>query len=166
MRGTTLKYAEAQMLIRKPVAEVFKAFVDPGTTKKFWFTRGSGKLEIGKSVTWEWEMYNTTWTVTAKQILENKKIILDESPSPTTIEFDFKALSDNSTYVSVKQYGFTETGDELLEKIKGATGGWTTVLDGAKIFLEHGINPNFVADKFPREVTRHGHEHTANDNKE
>ncbi len=30
------------MLIRKPVAEVFEAFVNPDITSKFWFTKGSG----------------------------------------------------------------------------------------------------------------------------
>lgn len=49
--------AKAQMLIRKPVAEVFEAFVDPAITTKFWFTKSSGKLEPGKEVRWDWEMY-------------------------------------------------------------------------------------------------------------
>ena len=40
--------AKAEMLIRKPVAEVFEAFVDPGVTSKFWFTRGSGRLQPGQ----------------------------------------------------------------------------------------------------------------------
>ena len=39
--------AKAEMLIRKPVAEVFEAFVDPAITSRFWFTRGSGRLEPG-----------------------------------------------------------------------------------------------------------------------
>jgi uncharacterized protein YndB with AHSA1/START domain len=47
--------AEAQMLIRKPIAAVFEAFIDPEITKNFWFTRGSGKLEVGKTVSREWE---------------------------------------------------------------------------------------------------------------
>ncbi|ANH80486.1 polyketide cyclase [Niabella ginsenosidivorans] len=144
--------AAAQMLIRKPAPEVFNAFVDPEITKNFWFTKGSDKLETGKKVTWEWEMYNVIWTVTATEMIKDEKIILDESPAPTMIEFNFRTVGDGATYVTVKQYGFTETGDALVEKIKGATGGWTTVLDGAKIFLEHQIHPNFVADKFPKEA--------------
>jgi uncharacterized protein YndB with AHSA1/START domain len=36
------------MLIRRPVAEVFEAVVDPDVTTKFWFTRSSGRLEPGK----------------------------------------------------------------------------------------------------------------------
>ena len=42
---TQAPIAKAEMLIRKPVAEVFEAFVDPEITRKFWF---SGRLEAGK----------------------------------------------------------------------------------------------------------------------
>jgi len=38
------------MLIRKPVAEVFEAFVNPNITTKFWFTKSSERLEAGKQV--------------------------------------------------------------------------------------------------------------------
>ena len=51
--------AKAEMLIRRPVAEVFEAFVNPVLTSKFWFTKGSGRLEAGKQVKWDWEMYNS-----------------------------------------------------------------------------------------------------------
>lgn len=154
MSNKNIPTAEAQMKIRKPAATVFQAFIDPAITTNFWFTKSTGKLEVEKTVTWEWEMYGVIWNVTAKEIISDKKIVLDESPASTTIEFDFKTLSDGSTYVTVKQYGFAETGDELLEKIKGATGGWTTVLDGAKAFLEYNINLNLIVDKFPKEVSQ------------
>jgi uncharacterized protein YndB with AHSA1/START domain len=49
--------AKTGMLIRRPVAEVFEAFIDPRVTTKFWFTKSSGRLEVGKQVKWEWEMY-------------------------------------------------------------------------------------------------------------
>jgi hypothetical protein len=32
------------MLVRKPVADVFEAFVKPDITTKFWFTKSSGRL--------------------------------------------------------------------------------------------------------------------------
>lgn len=47
MTAKDIKCAEAQMLIRKPVAEVFEAFIDPAITKYFWFTKGSNRLEKG-----------------------------------------------------------------------------------------------------------------------
>ena len=131
------KFIVGQMLIRKAAAEVFETFIDPEITKKFWFTKGSGKLEMNKQVTWEWEMYNLSTFVVAKEILKNKKITIEWDEPPTTVDFNFKTLSDNSTYVTIEQYGFNKTGDELLEAVKDSTGGFTTVLDGLKAFLEH-----------------------------
>jgi len=156
MADKNLKCAKAQMLIRKPVAEVFEAFIDPALTKNFWFTNGSGRLEVNKKVTWEWEMYNVSTTVIAKEISQNNKILFEWSEPSRTVEFKFKTLSDGSTFVTVTECGYDKTGDELLAVIKDSTGGFTTVLDGLKAFLEHNINLNLIADKFPKEVAQHG----------
>jgi len=43
-------FGQATMLIRKPASEVFDAFINPEKTIKFWFTKGTGKLEEWKSV--------------------------------------------------------------------------------------------------------------------
>ena len=158
MADNNLKYSEAQMLIRKPVSEVFQAFIDPELTKHFWFTKGSDKLEVGKVITWKWEMYNFSTQVVAKEILKNKKISIEWSNTepPTTVDFYFKTLSDGSTFVTIKHYGFNKTGDELLELIKDSTGGFAIVLAGLKAFLEHNIDLNLILDKFPKEIAQHG----------
>jgi uncharacterized protein YndB with AHSA1/START domain len=160
MSDNHLKCSEAQMLIRKPVSEVFQAFIDPELTKHFWFTKGSDKLEVGKTVTWEWEMYNFSTKVVVKEIVANQKIVIEwfTSEQPTTVDFDFKTLSDGTTFVSIKHYGFDKTGDELLETIKDSTGGFTIVLAGLKAYLEHNINLNLILDKFPKEIMQHGNE--------
>jgi uncharacterized protein YndB with AHSA1/START domain len=150
MKENNLKCAEAQMLIRKPVSEVFEALVNPELTKHFWFTKGSGRLEVNKKLTWEWKMYNVSTPVMAKEILQNEKIRFEWDEQPKTVEF--KSLSDGSTFVTVTECGYNETGDQLLEVIKRSTGGFTTVLDGLKAFMEHSIDLNLVADKFPKEV--------------
>lgn len=143
------KCAEAQMLIRKPAVEVFNAFIDPGITKNFWFTKSSGKLELNKEITWEWEMYSVSTKVVAKEIIRDKKILFEWNKPARTVEFSFQSIDNNSTYVIVTECSFDQTGDELIAAIKGSTGGFTTVLDGLKAFLEHGINLNLIADKFP-----------------
>ncbi len=139
---------ETQMLIRKPAAEVFNAFVDPTVTTNFWFTKSSGKLETGKVVTWHWEMYGASAEVLVKDITPNQKIIAEWGNPATTIDFNFTAIDENSTYVVIKNYGFHETGDDLIAIIKDSTGGFTTVLDACKAFLEHGLKLNLVGDKF------------------
>jgi uncharacterized protein YndB with AHSA1/START domain len=153
MTDKNLKCAEAQMLIRKPAAEVFQAFIDPAITKNFWFTKASGKLEVNKKVTWEWKMYNVSTKVFVKEISPNKKIVIEWDEPSKTVELKFKTLSDGSTFVIITECGYDKTGDDLLKAIKDSTGGFTTVVDGLKAYLEHGINLNLIADKFPKEIT-------------
>lgn len=155
MAGQNLKCTEVQMLIRKPAEEVFHAFIEPEVTKNFWFTKGSGRLEINKSVIWVWEMYNASVTITPKEIEKNEKIVFEWGEPSRLVEIKFLQMSGESTYVTIIESGYDKTGEELLAVIKDSTGGFTTVLDGLKAFLEHGINLNLIADKYPREITRH-----------
>jgi len=137
------------MLIRKPVSQVFQAFIDPAVTTNFWFTKSSGPLEAGKTVKWEWEMYGVSADVLTKDIIPNKLISTEWGSPATTVDYEFTALTDDTTYVIIKNYGFTAAGNDLIEEIKDSTGGFTTVLDGLKAYLEFGIKLNLVGDKFP-----------------
>src|SRR5256885_10038859 len=78
----------AQMLIRKPIATVFEAFVDPAITSRFWFTRGSARLEQGKNVIWHWDMYGATAQVEVKVVEPNQRILIEW---PTPVEWLFTA---------------------------------------------------------------------------
>lgn len=144
----------AQMLIRKPASIVFNAFIDPEITRNFWFTKGSGKLETGKTVTWEWEMYDVSTQVKVRNITPDKQILIEWGQPATTVLFDFQELPDGTTYIGITNKGFTQQGEELLEAINDNTGGFTTVLDGAKAYLEYNINLNLIADKFPKGVSQ------------
>lgn len=149
---TTMKHkpaVECQMMIRKPIATVFQAFIDPAITTKFWFTKSSGKLEKGKTITWEWEMYGVSDNVMVKEIIPDRKISIEWDSPATTVDFEFTSLTENTTYVVIRNYNFHQTGEDLIEAIKNNTGGFTTVLDGLKAFLEYGIELALVRDKFP-----------------
>jgi uncharacterized protein YndB with AHSA1/START domain len=110
--------AKAQMLLRRPVADVFEAFVDPAVTTKFWFTRSSGKLEAGKEVQWDWEMYSVSSQVKVKEIEHNKRILIVWSgePSSTTVEWVFTSRPDNTTFVSISNSGFAGNADEVVSQ--------------------------------------------------
>ena len=145
--------AKAEMLIRKPVAEVFEAFVDPAITSRFWFTKGSGRLETGREVRWDWEMYNFSVQVQVKEVEQDKRIVVEWGAyeEPTTIEWVFTARRDDTTFVSVTNSGFGGTGDEMVKKALDSTEGFAFVLAGAKALLEHNIALNLVPDRFPSE---------------
>lgn len=139
---------ETQMLIRRPSNEVYNAFVDPAVTTKFWFTKSSGKLELGKTVEWTWEMYNVSANVIAKLMEPGKRLVFEWGEPARTVSMDFSGQPNDTTYVVITECGYTETGDELIRVIKDSTGGFTTVLDAMKAWLEHGLMLNLVADKF------------------
>jgi uncharacterized protein YndB with AHSA1/START domain len=145
------------MLIRKPAAQVFAAFVDPAVTTQFWFTRGSGRLEVGKQVRWDWEMYGISVPVIARVIEPHRRIVI-EWPGyggATTVEWTFASQSDGTTFVSITETGFTGSGDELVKQVTDSTQGFSLVLAGLKALLEHDVRLNLVADRYPKGVVEH-----------
>jgi uncharacterized protein YndB with AHSA1/START domain len=145
------------MLIRKPVAEVFEAFVNPDITTKFWFTRSSGRLEVGRPVQWDWEMYGISIPVTAKAIDPNKRIVIEWPGyrNPTIVEWTFASQKDGTTFVSITEAGFTGDGDELVKQVTDSTQGFSLVLAGLKALLEHEVRLNLVADRYPKGIEEH-----------
>src|SRR5688572_16820296 len=100
--------AQAQMLIRKPVAQVFEALVDPAITSRFWFSKGSGRLEAGQRVRWDWEMYGVSAEVDVKAIEENQRIFIEWGgpDHPSLVEWTFEPQGEDRTFVTVKNWGF------------------------------------------------------------
>ncbi len=145
------------MLIRRPVAEVFEAFVNPDITTKFWFTKSSGRLEVGKRVQWDWEMYGISIPVTAKAIEPSKRIVIEWPgySGPTTVEWTFAPQEDGTTFVSITETGFAGDGDGLVKHVTGSTQGFTLVLAGLKALLEHNVKLNLVADRYPKGIEEH-----------
>lgn len=151
---TKAPVAKTEMLIRKAVADVFKAFIDPAITTNFWFTKSSGRLEVGQEVRWDWEMYGTSTSVLVKTIEPNKRLVIewDGYSGRTTVEWKFSAREDATTYVVITESGWTGDGDKLVEYVAESTQGFTWTLAGLKAFLEFGIKLNLVADKNPDRV--------------
>lgn len=152
---TKNNYAETAMLIRKPVSEVFDAFINPEITTKFWFTQSSGKLEEGKTIDWIWEMFDHTASVHVISIIPNKKIKIQWGSDEDAIaEWIFKSIGANNTFITITNTGLKGTIDEIMAQIRDATGGFTWVLAGAKAYLEHGLELNLIADRYPKEESQ------------
>src|SRR5215471_5871970 len=143
--------ARAQMLIRRPVAEVFAAFIEPERTSKFWFSSGSGRLEQGKRVEWEWEKYGFSVPVDVKVVEDNERIVVEWPGygTPTTIEWLFTPRPDETTYVSITNSGFRGEAVEVAQQAVSATEGFAYVLAAVKALLEHDVSLGLVADKWP-----------------
>jgi len=156
MTTETKYFAKAEMLIRKPIEEVFQAFINPAITTKIWFTKSSGKLEEGKETEWTWEMYNHSISIRTKKIEVNKKIVIEwgNSDEISTMEWTFKNLGEIGTFVSIVHSGFQGETEKLISQIRDSTEGFTLVLAGLKAYLEHNIELNLISDRFPKELNK------------
>jgi uncharacterized protein YndB with AHSA1/START domain len=143
---------KTQMLIRKPVGDVFEAFVDPAITTKFWFTRSSGRVEPGAEIQWEWEMYHVSAKVRVKEIEPNSRIVIewgDEENGFTTVEWRFYPRKDDTSFVTISETGFSGDGDQIVAHAIDSMGGFSFVLAAAKALLEHDIVLTLTADHAP-----------------
>ncbi|RAZ87366.1 polyketide cyclase [Mesorhizobium hawassense] len=145
--------AETAMQIRRPVAEVFEAIVNPAVTTKFWFTHSSGRLDEGKPVEWEWRMYGVSTKVEVSEIVPNEKIVMRWSDPPTTVVWTFTEMPDDTTFLEVENFGFAGSGDEQVNQAIGSTGGFALVLAGAKAWLEQGLTLGLIGDRHPKGVS-------------
>lgn len=144
------------MLIRRPAAEVFGAFVDPAITTRFWFTRSTGRLAQGAKVTWYWDMYQHQTAVQVVRLVENQEIEIlwgAAGGSRLRVQWLFEAYGPDATFVTIRMDGFRGSEAEILKQVSGTVEGFCWVLAGLKTYLEQGIEPHFVADRFPEKTS-------------
>lgn len=143
--------ATQQLVIRKPVSDVFRAFADPEITTKFWFTRSSGRLTTGAKVEWYWDPHGVSANVRVLEFEPDERILIElarpDGSDPSTVEFTFEARPADRTYVRVVSSGFTGDADAVIAKALDSVGGYSLVLAAAKAWLEHGVDLHIVADK-------------------
>jgi uncharacterized protein YndB with AHSA1/START domain len=142
------------MLIRRPVEPVFEAIVNPDITTNFWFSKGSGRLEVGRTVTWEWESHDVSNEVTPKVVEPNKRVVIEWPgySGPTTVEWTFQSIPDGTTFVRVQESGWTGDADKLMRYVADSTQGFTLLLAGLKAWLEHGVRLNLTLDRYPEGI--------------
>lgn len=144
--------ATAGMLFRRPVKDVYEAFVDPAVTTRFWFSKSSGRLDEGKPVNWEWEMYGVSTRVEVKAIEASKRILIEwdnGTAEASLVEWTFSARGEKRTFVEVRNFDFKGDPDAQVTRAINSAEGFALVLAGAKAWLEHGIELNVVRDRHP-----------------
>lgn len=154
---TSLPVMKTQMLIRKPVKDVFEAFTNPDITTKFWFTKSSGKVEQGAELEWKWEMYDASTHAKVEKFDQNKLIritwnIGSDVSAPSTVEWRFYPQQDGSTFVTITNKDYKGSTDDQVAEAIGSMGGFSFLLAGAKAWLEHGLQLELVADHHPASI--------------
>ena len=140
----TGQVARAEMLIRRPVAEVFNAFVHPETITKFWLESTTGPLTKDAQVKWQFKVPGASETVTVTAFEDRRRIAFDWSDG-IRVDINFDEHGDHATRVAVESSGFNS--DHVVDKVVGATEGFSIVLCDLKTLLEMGRSGNLVRDK-------------------
>ena len=135
---------EASMLIRRPPGEVFAAFVNPMTLRKFWLTDASGPLAPGARVKWKFMVPGAEDDVVVRRFESPNHLAFDWSDG-IHVEMTFALIDSDATRVSVAVSGFT--GEGILEQATATIEGFSIVLCDLKTLLESGASANLVRDK-------------------
>jgi uncharacterized protein YndB with AHSA1/START domain len=136
------------MLIRRPPADVFRAFADPSVTTKLWYTKSSGPMVAGAKLRWDWEMFGASANVVVKDVEQDRRIVFDwggGEDTMRTVELRFVPHGEH-TYVNVVETGYRGTAEEQAAQAIDSIAGFALVLAAAKAWLEHGIVLTVVAD--------------------
>jgi uncharacterized protein YndB with AHSA1/START domain len=95
-------------------------------------------------------MYGVGSDVAVRAIEPGRRILIDwDLDDPTEVEWLFEPRGDAQTWVEVENRGFRGTPEEQVARALDSAGGFALVLAGAKIWLEHKIEPRFVLDRHP-----------------
>ena len=134
---------EVQLKIRKPVAEVFDAVVDPKKLTGYFTKTASGPLAEGATVIWTFAEAPGESPVKVKQVLKNERIVFEwaaqEGGYDTRVEMVFKPLEGGATMVQIRESGWHDT-PKGIESSYGNCSGWTHMACCLKAYVEYNIN--------------------------
>lgn len=132
-----------QLKIRKPVAEVFEAVVDPKKLSGYFTKTASGRMAEGQTVMWSFPEFPGEFPVKIRQVVPNERIELawesQEGGYDTQVEMVFKPLEGGHTMVQISESGWRDT-PKGHEASHGNAGGWMHMMCSMKAYLEYGIN--------------------------
>ncbi|WP_194840917.1 SRPBCC family protein [Filobacillus milosensis] len=131
-----------KMKILKPSYEVFEAFVDPSKIGNFWFSSSSERWQEGKTITLRYNEYDVQGDIKILEIDENKKIVFGwgDNGDGHVITILLNEFDDGSTIIEIKEEGFNENDEQLINQLLDNKEGWVYMLTCLKGYLEHGVN--------------------------
>ncbi|MFD2442514.1 SRPBCC family protein [Bacillus sp. CGMCC 1.16607] len=127
-----------KLKISKPTNEVFEAFVDPEKIGNFWFSSSSERWEQGKTITLRYDEYGFQGDIEIMEIVKNKKIVFQGLGGAVTILLE--ELDHSSTIIEIKQEGFNENDEDILNQMIDNKEGWVYMMTCLKGYLEYGVH--------------------------
>lgn len=152
MGNTTLEIETAIQVLKTP-HEVFEAIVDPARMSNYFISRGSGRLEEGREITWRFPEFDFEFPVHVDRIEKDSFVSFwwESDGINLLVEMILTPRSSGSTVVRITEKS-RELDEAGLKWLQGNTAGWANFLACLKAYLEYGINLrvgafDFMTDK-------------------
>ena len=132
---------KAALKMLKPAHEVFEAIVDSAKMTNYFISKSNGRMEEGKTLTWQFPEFEMNFPVRIHKVDKNKYISFSwDSPDgfETLVEITLRQM-DDGTFVTITEKS-RDNDEEGLKWLRGNTEGWANFLACLKVYLEYGIN--------------------------
>ena len=133
---------KTSLKIQKPLHDVFEAIVDHAKMSNYFISKSTGRIEGGKTVTWQFPEFDMQFPVRIGKVEKDKYISwywgTAEDNEETNVEITLQQMKDG-VFVTVteKERDNDEAG---LKWLAGNAAGWANFLACLKGWLEYGIN--------------------------
>jgi uncharacterized protein YndB with AHSA1/START domain len=141
--GMTEPVVHASQLIRRPQGEVFAAFVNPQTLRKFWLKDATGPLGPRARVRWEFMVPGATADVVVTHFEAPHRLGFDWPDMH--VEMTFEGIDKAATRVEVAVSNLGAI--DVLANATTTIEGFAIVLCDLKTLLETGQSAGLVRDK-------------------
>ncbi len=144
MSNTNKLHIKTSLKIQKPVHAVFEAIVDPSLMSNYFISKSTGRMEAGKTLTWQFPEFDIEFPVRVEKIEEDKYISYswddwEDKSINTLVEIILEPKGDEETLVKITESS-RENSEAGMKWLKSNTEGWANFLACLKAYLEYGIN--------------------------
>lgn len=128
--------------IGKPKNDIFEAIVNPEKMSNYFISRGSGRMETGKTLEWAFPEFPDPFPVKVTKAEPSKNVIFEwEGHEGKTLEVNIslEEAGPSQTLVRVTE-GTMKANETGIRWLAQNTEGWANFLACLKAYMEHGIN--------------------------
>lgn len=106
-----------QTLVKAPLDEVFQILCQPKGARILWRAQASAPLQKNERTSIKWTVSGYSLQIRTAKLIPNKLISTIWQDTFTTLDFEFDALADELTLVTIKAYDFKENGADLFRAL-------------------------------------------------
>lgn len=143
----------AALQISKPAETIFEAIVDPVKMANYFISKGSGRMEEGKTILWQFPEFDMEFPVRVGKTEPGRYLSFywDMDGKELIVEMTLTTMENGSTLVKITEKSRNNDA-EGIRWLKSNTEGWANFLACLKAYLEYGINLrkgafDFMSDK-------------------